>query len=280
MRRPLRLLLPSVLAFLVVAAVLYAANTTINPVPDPNTPTGAASYSTDMSRFLTQEDAARQGELPLFVDGVIAQHGGGVHGTSMSMTSPPFATTGYTTAGNRVHQVSASINYSAQTCAAATSTAWVMASAQTLSPLGTFLRVPGTAYYTDCSSGAAVRPTLPADSLWLMKVTLSAGQITAVEDIATRSLDVTATVVDAARFPGDTLGQKVQAALATLPPAGGTVDARRLYRGGLTNLLIDVDMFAGVLNTTPVQVLFGVGTALQTVTQTPPNFAAIVCDGN
>src|SRR5262245_34266385 len=104
-------LLASVLAFLVVAAVLYAANTTINPVPDPNTPTGAASYNTDLSQFLRNEDSNRQGELPLFLDGVIAQNGGGLHGTSASMTSPPFATTGYTTAGNRVVQLNASINY-------------------------------------------------------------------------------------------------------------------------------------------------------------------------
>jgi len=260
----------------VVAAVLYAANTTINPVPDPSTPTGAASYNQDLAQFLRQEDSARQGELPLFPEGVLAQNGGGLHGVSASMTSLPFATKGYTSLGNRVVQTNASINYSAQTCPAS-ATAWVVASAQPISPLGTFLRVPGTAYYTDCTSGA-MQPTLPPDSFWLMKVTIAGSQITAVQDLGTRSIAQEGTVLDASRYPGTTLGQKVRAAIATLPAQGGTVDARRLFLSSTTPLTLDVNLFADVAADTPVTVQFGPGSVTQTVTQNLPSFATVHCD--
>jgi hypothetical protein len=178
------------LEVLLLPALLWAANTTIYRVPS-TTGSGAATYNTDMSTFLQSEDAARQGELPLFPDGVVAQQGGGLHGTAASMTSPPFATTAYTPAGNRLRQASMSINYATQGCPSA-ATAWVMASGQTATTVGTFTRVPGSIYYTDCVSGATA-PTLPNDSLLLMRVTLSGSQIAAVQDRAVRSLAATAT---------------------------------------------------------------------------------------
>jgi hypothetical protein len=180
----------NVLYLLLLPALLWAANTTINRVPS-TTGGGAATYNSDMSTFLTQEDANRQGELPLFPQGVIAVNGGGLHGTAAGMTSPPFATTAYTSAGNRLTQASTSINYAGQACAT-NGTAWVMASTQTALTIGTFRRVPGTPYYTDCSSGPNVKPPLPDDSVYLMKVTLNSAQITAVQDVAVRTIASTA----------------------------------------------------------------------------------------
>ena len=171
---------------LLVPTLLWAANTTINRVPS-TSGSGAATYQTDLDVFLRQEDANRQGELPLFPQGVVAQNGGGRHGTAASMTSPPFATTAYTAAGNRLQQASTSINYAGQACAPS-STAWVIASGQTQATVGTFLRVPGTIYYTDCSSGPAALPPLPPDSLTLMKVTISGAQLIVVEDLAVRAV--------------------------------------------------------------------------------------------
>jgi hypothetical protein len=167
-------------------AVLWAVNTTIYRVPS-TSGTGAATYQSDLDTFLRSEDAGRLAELPLFPQGVIAQGGGGVHGLAASMTSPPFVTIAYTSAGNRVAQASASINYAMQGCAAS-STAWVIASSHTTTPIGSFMRVPGMPYYTDCSTGGSTPPTLPSDSTYLMKVTLSGGQITAVQDLGIHNI--------------------------------------------------------------------------------------------
>jgi hypothetical protein len=173
---------------LILPALLWAANTTINRVPS-TSGSGAATYNPDMDQFLKNEDANRQGELPLFPQGVVAVNGGGLHGTAASMTSPPFATIGYTSAGNRVAQASMSINYAGQPCAGA-NTAWVIASAQTANVIGTFTRVPGSIYYTDCVSGTTAG-SLPSDSLWLMQVSLAGNQIAAVRDVAVRGVGTT-----------------------------------------------------------------------------------------
>lgn len=183
--RKRRMNLVLLLEWLLLPALLWAANTTINRVPS-TTGSGAATYNTDMSVFLSQEDAARQAELPLFPQGVVAQNGGGLHGVAASMTSPPFATTAYTSAGNRLQQASLSINYTTQGCPG-NGTAWVIASGQTAQTLGTFQRVPGSVYFSDCISGGATQPPLPSDSTYLMKVTLASAQITAVQDVAVRN---------------------------------------------------------------------------------------------
>jgi hypothetical protein len=178
----------NLLLLLLLPALLWAANTTINRVPS-TSGSGAATYQQDLDQFLRNEDANRQGELPLFPEGAVAVNGGGLHGTAASMTSPPFATIGYTSAGNRVTQASMSINYAGQGCPG-TATAWVIASAQTASGFGTFARVPGSIYFTDCASGSTP-PPLPNDSLWLMQVSLSGNQISAVRDVAVRSVGTT-----------------------------------------------------------------------------------------
>jgi hypothetical protein len=192
MRNPRTNLLVGLL--LLLPALLWAANTTINRVPS-TSGSGAATYNPDMNQFLANEDANRQGELPLFPDGVVAVNGGGLHGTAANMTSPPFATIAYTSAGNRVTQASMSINYAGQGCPG-TGTAWVMASAQTANALGTFTRVPGSIYFTDCASGPTAPPALPSDALWLMQVSLSGNQIAAVRDVAVRSVGTTRGTLD------------------------------------------------------------------------------------
>lgn len=193
-----------VLWCLVLPAVLWAVNTTIYRVPS-TSGTGAATYQTDLDTFLRQEDAARQGELGLFPQGVVAQNGGGLHATAASMTSPPFATIAYTSAGNRLAQPSTSINYATQGCAT-NGTAWVIASGQTATTVGTFQRVPGTIYYTDCSSGPSAAPNLPADSLALMQVSLAGAQIAAVADIAVRSVATGGGSSQTACVTGSTVG--------------------------------------------------------------------------
>jgi len=265
------------LVCLLWVSLVWGANTTINKIPSTSTPGNAATYLPDEASFLRNEDAGRQGELGLFPHGVVAQNGGGLHNTSASMTSPPFATIAYTAAGNRIIQASRSINYADQACPT-TGVAWVIASGNTASTVGTFLRVPGTIYYTDCTSGGTTPPPLPADSLCLMKVTFTGGQITGVDDIAQRGLDIETTVLDASRFPGDNLGQKIHNALVELPTTGGTVDARRLFRDGLTDLTIDADMFTGIPVLKPITLLFGPGVITQTHRQNVTSYATIVCD--
>jgi hypothetical protein len=190
---------------LVFPVVCFAvSNETITPLPaaQPN----ASSY--------TQTRTFLRDELPAVLsrqfrtDFVVA---GGVHGTSVTMTSPSFVTEAFTTAGNHVtgdgNGGPISINYSLVGCAA-TDTAYVIASAESANTLGNFVRSGTSNYFVDCTS---TNPSLPANSVWLMQVTLSGGAITAVLRLGGKS------IVSSSKFT------TLQEAVDSLGPHGGTV---------------------------------------------------------
>jgi len=123
------------------------------------------------------EDACRFAEQ--FPSGMVFS--GGIHATAGSCTSPTFATTAYTRAGNRVRNAAAAIDYNTVGCNCAdpgSDTAWVIASALSADTSGNFQRVSGTDYFVDCVSTS--QPTLPNDSTWLMQVGLVNGTINTV----------------------------------------------------------------------------------------------------
>lgn len=160
-----------VLSILIPFLALGAGNETTYTVPSAD-----ASFLTDLQNFLRNEDAARQAETE---PGQIVVSGG-THSTSGTKTSAGFATTAYTTSGNRIVQASAAINYGTLG-GADNDVCWTIASASALDNLDNFTRVTGTDYFVDCTS--SLQPTLPADSVWLMRVTLAAAAISVVQDL-------------------------------------------------------------------------------------------------
>lgn len=114
---------------------------------------------------------------------------GGVHGTSGTLVSPAFATEGFTSYGNRVTADGAggsvAIDYGDPNLGVnpSSDTAWVVISAADVDtlPSSNFERVGSSNYYVDAAS--SVQPPLPADSAWLMQVTLASNAIAAVQDL-------------------------------------------------------------------------------------------------
>lgn len=155
------------------------------PIDSSNQITG--SYLPDTRTFLRDEDADRMARWAR--DFVFS---GGIHGTSVSMTSPAFALEAFTSSGNRICISDSSdacaqtitIDYNAAGCAA-NDTAWVIGSASSSDNLSNFSRVGGAAsgnnVYVDCTS--STKPVLPADSVYLMEVTIASSAITVVSDI-------------------------------------------------------------------------------------------------
>ena len=105
---------------------------------------------------------------------------GGTHGTSVTLTSPPFSTIAVIK-GLAISQNVATITYTDNT------TNWVIFSLSTSGNLANFVRVVGTHYLVDSISGATP-PALPADSVWLMQVITAAGQIVTVHDARTTEI--------------------------------------------------------------------------------------------
>lgn len=135
---------------------------TINTLPDATT----SNFNTALQDFLSNEDAQRFIEL----HGLGLVFTGGIHGTAAGLTGTPSALTAYP-AGFRI-QETGSITY------ADSSTTYVICHKDTTTVPTGFTRVSGTHYCIATGS----RPTLPANSIWLMDVTTSGGAITAVTD--------------------------------------------------------------------------------------------------
>jgi hypothetical protein len=219
------------LVLLLCSARLGAAagNEPVNPLPDAT-----------QGSFNTRNQTFQRGELPAIVGRYVPRdwvRSGGVHGTASGMTSAAFATEAFTNAGSRVTADglggSASIAYASVGCAT-TDTAWVIISAATPNTLNQFQRAGTSNYFVDCTS--TIQPSLPTDSAWLMKVTLTGGAITAVQNLAghasyealsgiIRAEDYGAVFVQGpkASITADDCGAAINAAIAAAPSTGGTI---------------------------------------------------------
>ena len=191
-----------------------AGNETITPLPGtiPNT----SSYN--------QIRTFNQNELPAVMFRMLGGgfvHTGGLHATSVSMISAAFATEAFTLAGNRVTANGSggleAINYTTAGCSA-NDTAWVIISGLTGATNANFHRVGASNYFVDCVHAA--KPDLPADSTWLMKVTIASSALTAVEDLRVPASYVRSGTYDVTDhlyggIPDDTtdVGPALQAAL-------------------------------------------------------------------
>jgi len=153
-----------------------AGNESVTPLPA--TQPNASSYS--IQRTWDQQ------EIPAIFSRYFSVgwvESGGTHPTAAGMTSAAFATEAFTNSGNRVRALSdgtggsAAINYTTAGCAV-NDTAWVIISAMTANSSGNFSRVTGTNYFVNCTDTS--EPSLPLDSAWLMKVTITASAITTV----------------------------------------------------------------------------------------------------
>lgn len=168
------------LVLLFPIACISADNEVINTLPDSNT----ASFRTNSRTFW-------QNELPdvlgrLFSRGWVYTGGTFTAAQTSGVNSPAFATEAFTSSGNRVTANgsggAASIAFSSAVGCAATDTAWVIISAASGNSLNNFERSGTSNYFVDCVS--STEPTLPADSAWLMRVSLTTSAITAVAPLA------------------------------------------------------------------------------------------------
>lgn len=145
-------------------------NDTFNTMPDPNTST----FRSNSQIMWDHEEAQREGRL--FTPFI---YSGGTHATSVSLTSPAFATEAFTP--ERINQSSTAIIYSA----AAADVCWTIISSDNNGIAG-WTRTGSTAYYHKCQGTTTpVQPTLPPNSAWLMQVTISGTAITKVSSLVT-----------------------------------------------------------------------------------------------
>ena len=152
-------------------------NDPFNALPDTN----KSTIRTDGLTFFGHEDAQREGRH--FVPFIAT---GGLHSTSASLTSAAFATEAYVP--ERIDQTATSITYVAlagDTCTT------IISSANT--GIAGWTRVGTTAYYFKCSASAA-RPLLPANSAFLMAISISGAgpAITTVLDLTYGPLSMVA----------------------------------------------------------------------------------------
>ena len=151
--------------------VLAGDPDTIYTVPSSN----STSFLSDLQQFLKFEDGRERNEL--FNSVAVS---GGNHSTSASLSATPSAMTAYI-GGDRITETGAVTYQASNTC-------YLIADRNTTGNSGAFTRVAGTHYLIDC---AGTKPTLPANSIWLMKATTSGSAITAVVDLRNRFTDIT-----------------------------------------------------------------------------------------
>lgn len=162
--------------FVAVTVFLFALvangelrNDSFNTLPDSN----KATYRADSQTFFAHENAQREGRyLTNFV------FSGGLHGTSPSLTSGTFSTEAFVP--ERISQTAVAITYDAL----ASDVCWTIISSANAAITG-WNRVGSTvAYYYKCQgTSTPVQPQLPANSAWLMQVTIAGSAITAVDNI-------------------------------------------------------------------------------------------------
>ena len=161
--------------FLITSAFANHSNLRINPFnTNPINTSGrpTSEFPTDLREALDHEIAQQSGEhFSPFV------YSGGVHGTSSTFTTTTFPTVAYVP--ERINQVATAITYAAD----ATDICWTIISSDN-DGITSWTRVGTTSYYYRCDTDTA--PTLPANSAWLMQVTISGSAITAVTDRSTR----------------------------------------------------------------------------------------------
>jgi hypothetical protein len=171
---------------LLLPLLVWAAGSeqTINTLPNSN-----ATFLTDLRTFLQDEDAARFRNM--FTDFVVS---GGTHSTGAGLTKTPTALVAYP--GGYYTTESGSITYpQSDTC-------YVIAHKDLTGNAGTYTRVTGTHYLTDCDSGA--EPTLPSNSVRLMTVITDASSVTTVTDRRTTTPIAAATFGASLIFEGAT----------------------------------------------------------------------------
>lgn len=136
-------------------------------------PSVGSNYNADLEAFLAEEDALRF--LDLFTPFVVS---GGTHGTAGGLVGTPAALLAYP--GGFYSTETGSITYNDEK-----TNIWVICHKDTVSAITDWTRVAGTHYLFEDVS--ATEPTIPADSLLLMRVVTSGGAITTVEDKRVRS---------------------------------------------------------------------------------------------
>ena len=132
-------------------------------------PTSGASFSADLTTFLQEEDADRFKDM--FTGFVLS---GGTHSTGASLTQTPASLTAYP--GGHYITETGSITYPDDT-----THIWVICHKDTTTAITNWTRVSGT-HYLFRNTGSGTPPTLPTDTVFLMKVTTSSGSVTAVQD--------------------------------------------------------------------------------------------------
>lgn len=219
----------TLLAFISASAELR--NDSFNTLPDSN----VANFRTQGRTYWRHEDAQRAGTyLPHYVAS------GGYHGTASSLTSSVMLVEAYTP--ERISQTSASITYTTSTI----NICWTIVSSQDTT-IASWTRVGSTAYYFQCQGeGAttAIQPTLPDNSAWLLQVTITAGAITSVSDIAVRIIVGNEVI---------TISKTVGEAGIWIVEPGGTIT-----RNAGTTLTFGGQFFAPFLR----QVFLGTGTVV------------------
>lgn len=166
-RRWLRDLVAGTTLGLLLVAVAWAVTSTINPVPTSN-----STFLTDLQTFLRNEDAQRY--VHHFAPFVVQN---GLHGTVAGLTGNPGDTIAYP--GGFYSRSTASITYPDN------DTCWVIMHSDTTGNIASFVRVAGTPYLTDCTSGSL--PATPTGTVMLMQVTTASGAVTAVTDLRPRT---------------------------------------------------------------------------------------------
>ena len=138
-----------------------------NPINSSGQPSG--SFNIQLRELLEHEIPQRLGrsESPWV-------YSGGIHGTTAGFTPAAFATEAFLP--ERVNQVATAITY----VAAAADTCWTIISSDN-NGITNWNRTGTSAYYHRC--GAASQPALPANSAWLMQVSISGSAITSVVDL-------------------------------------------------------------------------------------------------
>ncbi len=153
-------------------------NDVINPLPDAN----LAIFNDTNTNFLRNELPAilRRYKFSAFV------FSGGIHWTGAGKISASFAVDAFSSLGNRItadgFDGSVAIDYGTMG-ASDDDLAYVIASAQTGDTLGNFQRVEDSNYFVNCVDIPSSPPLLPDDSVWLMEVIISGGNISAIRDI-------------------------------------------------------------------------------------------------
>lgn len=162
-----------ILALFLATAVAAQTPTpaTFNPVPQQN-----ASFFTTLRTFLLGEDADR-----FDVGFNDFRFENCTHGTAAGFTGTFGGTCRAFINGKYILEPAASLNYSSVGGAGASDTCWTAVHVDTTTVVSGWSRLAGSHYIVKCNNTSTPRPTLPADSMIVMRVTISASAITAVE---------------------------------------------------------------------------------------------------